>query len=120
MSDFISRLKSSVNAPAGAFTLSGGFTVYLRRWTVGERLAVAGVLRDDARHGTERLTHLLALSLCDERNQLVCPDGAPTPDLLSLPLGADADAIVEAALAANGFGEKKTPTPPTNSGPSRS
>jgi hypothetical protein len=122
MSDFFARLKANKSKPAGEHTLAGsGFTVHLRRWTVGERRTVADILRDQSRGGVERYTDLLALTLCDENNALFCADGKPTPELLALELGADADAIVTAGLDANGFGEKKVgPTSQTSSAPTSS
>lgn len=113
-SDFLAQLRAAKTTPAGQYTLTGsGFVVHLRRWTVGERIRVLALGREKDRSPAEWQAELLALTLCDPANKLLFPVGSA--ELLELELGADADAIIDAAFAANGWGkgEKKTPEPPT-------
>ena len=105
------QLLAAPTKPAGTFTLEGsGVVVYLRRWSLADRLAVTR--QDPSRPFAERQLELLALVLCDEHNAPLFASGDTA--LQTLALGADAERLFEAAIEANGLGakslEKKPPS----------
>jgi hypothetical protein len=100
------QLARAAVRPAGEYTLSGsGVTVYLRRWPLSDRLRVVALSQDKDRPALARMADMLALCLCDAGNARLYADGDPA--VYDLPLGADAESLVEAALAANGLSAEK-------------
>lgn len=110
------RLLSSPAKPAGHFVLAAsGETVYLRRWTLRDRMRVVAVSADKDKPALERVAEYLRLCLCDAENRRLFGDD--DDGVSDVPLGPDeANDLITAALRANGMaaedgGEKKTPSP---------
>jgi hypothetical protein len=102
------QLLAAPSTPAGDFTLTGsGVKVFLRRWPLGDRLRVLAISAEQERSWRERQVELLALCLAEANNERMFPDGDAAIHLPAF--GADVDAIIEQALAANGLTQKKAP-----------
>lgn len=113
------RLLSAKTAPAGDYTLSGsGEKVYLRRWSVGDRIKFAAIAHDAGRSAFDRQAAMLALILADESNVRIFPDGDTS--VFDVQFGEDADKIIDQAIAANGMGSKDGAEKKANSNPTTS